>query len=302
MPHTIDSSILYTREDGTQGFVHDSYLDFFLGTYFSAQINSRQTTLKDVVDIIFSDKQGWGIMAMTIPKLDGKSTEEVQALLEEMLQSDCPESKRNAANLAGQVQVYVPGLADALDYRIMDVNANKQVLSAAVWAIGECGYDGLTDRLKTLCKTDKVTGVSYPYRGVRLEAVRALVRLGKYRDLIEECNIWMDSSEEVREEAAKSLGRMGYEKKHQAPLMGLISDYPSELASRSPGDYYTVRYEAISAFCNMLRIGNVDTEFINEVRARLFDMGTREFEHTVVKDKAREALGQIEEYLVRKNG
>ncbi|MBU0615886.1 MAG: hypothetical protein KJ601_07375 [Nanoarchaeota archaeon] len=43
----IESSLLYTRENGNQGFVHDSYGDFFIAKYLAAEINQNRMDVHD---------------------------------------------------------------------------------------------------------------------------------------------------------------------------------------------------------------------------------------------------------------
>ena len=48
----LESSFLYTREDGRQEFVHDKYREFFASRYFFRRINDRGIEYKDVYTLL----------------------------------------------------------------------------------------------------------------------------------------------------------------------------------------------------------------------------------------------------------
>lgn len=47
MPQTLDSSLLYTKEDGSQDFVHDTYNDFFAAKGVNKRLESGIMTARD---------------------------------------------------------------------------------------------------------------------------------------------------------------------------------------------------------------------------------------------------------------
>jgi len=57
MMQTLDSSLLYKRADGTQGFVHDSMRDYFLALYFVSKGKLPRAQLSNsAVTLFFSSK------------------------------------------------------------------------------------------------------------------------------------------------------------------------------------------------------------------------------------------------------
>ena len=60
----ISSSLLSTRADGTQAFIHDNLRDFFLASWFAEHINSGQLSIEDAYRDYWSyveDKELWGL-------------------------------------------------------------------------------------------------------------------------------------------------------------------------------------------------------------------------------------------------
>ena len=61
---TIESSLLYTKADGTEGFVHDTIRDYFLAQKFANMINAGTVTTRDVVHkyLTYEEKpERWGL-------------------------------------------------------------------------------------------------------------------------------------------------------------------------------------------------------------------------------------------------
>lgn len=46
----IESSLLYTRENGTKDFVHDTYRDFFLAKWFAEQFKTQGKSVREFLD------------------------------------------------------------------------------------------------------------------------------------------------------------------------------------------------------------------------------------------------------------
>lgn len=59
--NSIASPLLFSRPDGTQGFVHDTYRDFFLARYFADIINSGSLTIHELY------VNYWTLIDKTVP-------------------------------------------------------------------------------------------------------------------------------------------------------------------------------------------------------------------------------------------
>lgn len=53
---TMESSLVYTREDGSQGFVHDSYREYFAARYIASKISGGKINLGTFYDSYLTTK------------------------------------------------------------------------------------------------------------------------------------------------------------------------------------------------------------------------------------------------------
>jgi len=72
MTNTLDSSLLYTRADGTQGFVHDTVSDFFVVSGIASALNVRVVSIEDAVSrcLTFSNDTTYNEPIINIQKWD----------------------------------------------------------------------------------------------------------------------------------------------------------------------------------------------------------------------------------------
>jgi len=66
---TLESSLIFTKEDKTQAFVHDTYLEFFLAKSFAQKINSGKLPVKDAYERFWSfevDEDSFGVGGRSI--------------------------------------------------------------------------------------------------------------------------------------------------------------------------------------------------------------------------------------------